>query len=324
MNRAGQPTAAPAERSAPADPISLQLVPKRLHWGWWASTALVVLAAVWLVRLMVTNPNFDWPTVAKYFTAEEILAGLGRTLLLTVVAMVAGIAIGIILAVMRLSPVPVVSVVSSAYIWFFRGTPLLVQIIFWYNLAALLPTVSFGIPFGGPQFWSSPTNIVITPFVAAMLGLGLNEGAYMAEIVRGGIQSIDPGQGEAARALGMTSGRLMRRIVLPQAMRVIIPPTGNQVISMLKSSSLVSVTSLPELLYASQLIYQRTFQTIPLLIVASIWYLIATTVLSIGQYYLERRFAKGSRSGLPRTPVQRCRDFLMSVELRLRRSRAIS
>lgn len=280
---------------------------QRPHPAWWFVTAVVVLGIVWFAKLLVTNPNFGWPVVAEYFTSDAILRGLGLTLVLTALAMVAGILVGVILAVMRLSPVPILSGVSAAYIWFFRGTPLLVQIIFWYNLAALLPEISLGIPFGGPSFWSEPTNAVVTPFMAAVLGLALNEAAYMAEIVRGGIQSVDHGQAEAAKALGMTPGRLMRRIVLPQAMRVVIPPTGNQVISMLKSSSLVSVTSLPELLYASQLIYQQNFQTIPLLIVASIWYLIVTSILSVGQYYLERRYARGSRSSLPPTPYQRIR-----------------
>jgi polar amino acid transport system permease protein len=285
-------------------------VARRQHWAWWLLTALVLVLVAVLVQIAVTNDNLQWNVVAHYFTSTEILHGLLRTIQLTVLAMVIGISIGTLMAVMRLSPVPLLSTVSWAYIWFFRGTPLLVQIIFWYNLAALLPEISLGIPFGGPTFWSADVNHVITPFAAALLGLGLNEGAYMSEIVRGGIQSVDHGQTEAATALGMRPGRVMRRIVLPQAMRVIIPPTGNQVISMLKSSSLVSVTSLPELLYASQLIYQKTFETIPLLIVASLWYLILTSVLSVGQYYLERRFARGSARTLPPTPVTRLRHRL--------------
>lgn len=281
--------------------------------GWWAATALVVLLVATLVRIAVSNPNLQWGVVADYFFSTDILHGLLRTIELTVLAMVIGIAIGVLMAVMRLSPIPILSGVSWAYIWFFRGTPLLVQIIFWYNLAALVPRLSLGVPFGGPALVSGDVNHIITPFTAALLGLGLNEGAYMSEIVRGGIQSVDHGQSEAATALGMRPGRVMRRIVLPQAMRVIIPPTGNQVIGMLKSSSLVSVTSLPELLYASQLIYQKTFQTIPLLIVASLWYLILTSVLSVGQYYLERRFARGAARALPPTPVERLRRRLQRL-----------
>lgn len=290
---------------------------KRVHWGWWVLTVVVIVGLASLIKLMVTNPNFGWVTVAQYFTAEAILSGLGRTLILTFIGMATGIIIGVVMAVMRLSPVPVLASVSWLYIWFFRGTPLLVQIIFWYNLASLLPTISLGIPFVGPTFWSGDTNTLVTPFAAAILGLGLNEGAYMAEIVRGGIQSVDHGQREAAKALGMTEARSMRRILLPQAMRVVIPPTGNQLISMLKSSSLVSVTSLPELLYASQLIYQQTFQTIPLLIVASIWYLIITSILTVGQYYLERRYARGSRATLPLTPFQKARRAWAGLQLRL-------
>jgi polar amino acid transport system permease protein len=314
----GTPTEmAEGETEVAEGPRALLIGRKRLHWGWWLLTAAVVVALASLIRLIVTNPNFGWSVVGEYFTADAIIAGLGRTLLLTLVGMVAGVAIGVVMAVMRLSPVPVLSAVSWLYIWFFRGTPLLVQIIFWYNLASLLPTISIGIPFGGTTFWSGDTNVLVTPFVAAVLGLGLNEGAYMAEIVRGGILSVDHGQREAAKALGMTESRSMRRIILPQAMRVVIPPTGNQLISMLKSSSLVSVTSLPELLYASQLIYQQTFQTIPLLIVASIWYLIVTSILTVGQYYLERHYARGSRANLPLTPLQKAQRAWGGLRLRL-------
>jgi polar amino acid transport system permease protein len=200
---------------------------------------------------------------------------------------------------------------------FFRGTPLLVQIIFWYNLSALFQQIEIGIPLIGPTFISGDTNTLVTPFVAALLGLALNEGAYLSEIVRGGIQSVDQGQEEAATALGMRRGRIMRRIVLPQAMRVIVPPTRNQVISMLKSSSLVSVTAFAELLYSAQIIYQQTFQTIPLLIVASLWYLIVTTVLSVVQYYVERRYARGSRRALPPTPIQKLRASFVSLRARV-------
>jgi polar amino acid transport system permease protein len=279
----------------------------RPHWGWWVVTAIVVVCGAALAQSLASNRNLQWDVVGQYFFSSKILSGLVLTIELTALAMAIGITLGVITAVMRLSPIRIVSTASVAYTWFFRGTPLLVQIIFWYNIAALFQTIGIGIPFGGPTFWSANTNNVVTPFVAVVLALGLNEGAYMSEIVRSGIISVDQGQQEAAKALGMRSRRIMRRVILPQAMRVIVPPTGNQVIGMLKSTALVSVASVAELLYSAQLIYNRTFQTIPLLIVASLWYLIVTTVLSIGQYFIERHFARGSRTALPPTPWQRAR-----------------
>ena len=234
--------------------------------------------------------------VFKYFLSRSVLSGLGRTIELTIAAMVLGLILGIVLAVMRLSANPIVSGASWLYINFFRGTPLLVQLIFWFNLSALYPKLSLGIPFG-PAFLSGSSNSFITPFGAALLGLSLNEGAYLAEIVRGGLQSVDNGQSEAGSALGMSRAHVLRRIVLPQAMRVIVPPTGNETINMLKTTSLVSVLSMPDLLYSVQIIYSRTYETIPLLITASLWYLIVTSILTVGQYYLERRFGRGgSRS----------------------------
>jgi polar amino acid transport system permease protein len=193
---------------------------------------------------------------------------------------------------MRLSPNPLVSGASWFYIYLFRGTPLLVQLLFWEFIAALYPTIAIGIPFG-PAFIHANANTLITPFAAAILGLALNEGAYMAEIVRAGIISVGEGQTEAAMSLGMTRLQTMRRIVLPQAMRVIVPPTGNETISMLKNTSLVSVIGYAELLYEAQQIYAATYQTIPLLIVASIWYLVLTSVSYVGQYFIERRFGRG-------------------------------
>jgi polar amino acid transport system permease protein len=219
--------------------------------------------------------------------------------------------LGTILAVMRLSPNPLVSAASWVYIWFFRGTPVLVQLLFWFFIAALYPTIALGVPFG-PQFVHIDANAAITAFAAAILGLGLNEAAYMAEIVRAGILSVDEGQTQAAQSLGMTRMQTMRRIVLPQAMRVIIPPTGNETISMLKTSSLASVITVAELLFSVQQIYDVNYRTIPLLIVASIWYLIVTTVLSIGQYYIERYYGRGAARALPQTPLQRLRRNLLS------------
>jgi polar amino acid transport system permease protein len=216
----------------------------------------------------------------------------------------------VVLAVMRLSPNPLVSTASWFYIWLFRGTPVLVQLLFWQFISALYPRISLGIPFG-PELLHGDANTLITPFTAAILGLGLNEGAYMAEIVRAGIISVDEGQTDAGQALGMSRLQTMRRVVLPQAMRVIIPPTGNETISMLKTSSLVSVIAYAELLYSVQLIYSVNFKQIPLLLVASIWYLIFTSMLSVGQYYIERHFGRGSSRDAPMTPLQRLRRSLL-------------
>jgi polar amino acid transport system permease protein len=260
-----------------------------------------------LIHSIATNPHFQWGVVGDFLFDHRILRGVRVTIELTVISMAIGIVIGVTLAVMRLSPNPLVSGSSWLYIWFFRGTPVLVQLLFWQFVSALYPKLSIGIPFGGPVFASGDANHLIKPFTAAILGLGLNEGAYMAEIVRAGILSVDEGQHEAAQSLGMSRLQTMRRIVLPQAMRVIIPPTGNETISMLKLTSLVSVIAYTELLYSVQLIYSQSFRQIPLLIVASLWYLIVTTVLSIGQYYIERYYGRGSAREMPQTFLQRLR-----------------
>lgn len=280
-------------------------VAHRMHRGWWILVAIVLVIASGIIQMLLTNKNLEWNVVREYLFNPRILRGALMTLRLTALAMIFGILLGILAAVMRLSPVKVLSTVAWAYTSFFRGTPLLVQLIFWYNIAALFPRVYVGLPLGGPIFWSGDTNVVVTPFLAVILGLSLNEGAYMSEIVRGGILSVDAGQTEAGAALGMTRPRIMRRIILPQAMRVIIPPTGNQLIGMLKSTALVSVTSIAELLYTSQQIYNQNFKTIPLLIVASLWYLVMMSVLTTIQYYIERHFARGGTRSLPQTPIQK-------------------
>jgi polar amino acid transport system permease protein len=273
------------------------------------ATALVLIVLAAAIESIATNSRFEWRVVGQFFTDKAILTGLVVTLELTVIAMVMGIVIGVVLAVMRRSPVPIVSGTAWSYIWFFRGTPVLVQLLFWEFISALYPKISLGIPFVGVTFIHASANTLITPFIAACLGLGLNEGAYMAEIVRAGILSVDEGQTEAAQSLGMTRLQTMRLIVLPQAMRVIIPPTGNETISMLKTTSLASVISVQELLFKAQIIYARTFKTIPLLLVASIWYLIVTSILTFGQYYLERYFGKGATRNLPPTPIQKLRGL---------------
>jgi polar amino acid transport system permease protein len=294
-----------SDTAEPVRPDEIKAIPVRRP-GRWVAAAIILYLTAAIVKSVATNPRFEWGIIRHYFTSSRVLQGLITTLELTVLCMAIGIAIGIVLAVMRLSPNPLVSGASWLYIWFFRGTPVLVQILFWGFFAALYPRVSLGIPLG-PQFVHFSANSVITPFVAGMLALGLNEGAYMAEIVRAGIISVDEGQTEAAQSLGMTRLQTIRRIVLPQAMRVIVPPTGNETISMLKTTSLVSVIAVTELLYSVQLIYAVNYRTIPLLIVASIWYLIVTTVLSFGQYYVERYFGRGAARELPPTPLQRLR-----------------
>jgi polar amino acid transport system permease protein len=300
---------ATTDTTAPVRPDEIKAIPVR-HPGRWVAAAIVLVLAAALAKSIATNPRFQWGIVGHYFFSSRVLHGLVVTLELTAISMGIGIALGTLLAVMRLSPNPLVSGASWLYIGLFRGTPVLVQILFWSFISALYPQLSLGIPFG-PQFAHFNANSVITPFVAGMLALGLNEGAYMAEIVRAGIISVEEGQTEAAQALGMTRLQKMRRIVLPQAMRVIIPPTGNETISMLKTTSLVSVIATTELLYSVQLIYAVNYRTIPLLIVASIWYLIVTTVLTIGQYYLERHFGRGSMRELPETPLQKLRRYLI-------------
>ena len=295
----------------PVRPDDIKAVPVR-HSGRWVATAVVLVLAVAVVHSVATNPRFEWGIVGHYLFSSPVMHGLRVTLELTVIAMAVGIAIGVVLAVMRLSPNPLVSSASWLYIWFFRGTPILVQLLFWSFISALYPKISLGIPLVAPDLIQGNANAIITPFIAAILGLGLNEGAYMAEIVRAGIISVDEGQADAAHALGMTRIQTMRRIVLPQAMRVIIPPTGNETISMLKTTSLVSVIAYAELLYSVQLIYSANFKQIPLLLVASIWYLVCTSVLSVGQYYLERRFGRGTARELPPTVLQRVRRNLFS------------
>ncbi len=279
--------------AGPARPI--QAVPVR-HPGRWVGVAVIAVLVAMLIHSFVTNPNFQWDVVGQYLFSDPVLRGLRNTLILTVLSMAIGIIGGVLLAVMRLSPNPVLAGAAAVYIWLFRGTPLITQLIFWNFLASLYPRLGLGIPFG-PTFVSVDTNAVISVFAASLLGLGLNEAAYMAEIVRGGIQSVDPGQSEAAGALGLSRTQTLRRIVLPQAMRVIVPPTGNETISMLKTTSLVVVIAYFELTVAVQTIYSRTFQTIPLLIVAALWYLALTSVLSVGQMFIERRFGRGFAIG---------------------------
>ncbi len=272
--------------------IEVQPTPRRHPWRWVAWVVVVVLAAM-LVHAVAFNSNFGWSIVGQYLFAHQILFGLLRTLELTAVAMIIGIVGGTVLATMRLSESRLISGSSWLYIWFFRGTPVLVQLLFWYNLGYLYPHLSIGIPFG-PTFWSISASRAISSLTAAIFGLGLNEAAYMSEIVRAGITSVDVGQTDAALAVGMSKRMTMNRIILPQAMRYIIPPTGNELIGMLKTTALVSVVALAELLYSAQQIYTQNYEIIPLLVVVSIWYLVVTSILMVLQGRLERYYGRGS------------------------------
>ena len=306
-----------AEGTAPAAAVqadamhglsSTAPVPLR-HPGRWVACAAVVLLLAWFAYIVFTNPNFQWPIVSKYLFNREILRGVLLTIQLTLSCEAIGIALGIVIALMRLSENKLLAYSAQVYIVAFRGTPALVQLIFWFNLSALFPMITIGLPFLGIHLFTVDANALITPVVAANLGLGLCEGAYMAEIVRSGILSVDAGQQEAAAAVGMTRAQTMRKVILPQALRVIIPPTGNQIIGMLKYTSLASVISVTELLSSAELIYTRTYETIPLLIVASLWYLVLTTLLTAGQRLLEQRVGRSQAE----TPEKRLVSFSRAV-----------
>lgn len=279
---------APSHEDAP-----LKVVPLR-HPLLWIATGVVSLMAVAALYSIVTNANFQWEIVAKYFFDPAILKGLVNTIYLTVIAMAIGITVGMVLAFLRQSRSRFLRGCAAVYIWVFRGTPLLVQIILLYNISILYPQVQIGVPFVGPNFVSLDTNALVTPFLAAILALGLNEAAFMCEVIRGGLLSVDNGQLEAAQALGMKSGLIRRRIIVPQAMRAIIPPTGNQVISLLKATSMVSVIASYDLLYSVETIFSRTYETIPLLLVATLWYLIIVSVLMFFQGLIEKHYARGT------------------------------
>ncbi|MFB7994473.1 amino acid ABC transporter permease [Streptomyces sp. NPDC056002] len=249
---------------------------------WLAAAAVLVLLAL-AARSVVRNDAFQWDVVADYFTSASVLRGLGLTLWLTALVMALGFALGTLLAVMRLSANPVLRAVSWGYVWLFRSMPILVQLLFWFNIGALYPHI-LGIR----------TVDLFGPITVAIIGLTLHEAAYAAEVVRGGILSVDRGQIEAAQALGLSRFRRWRRIILPQAMRSIVPPAGNMLIGTLKGTSIVSVIAVQDLLYSVQLVYHRTYQVIPMLLVATLWYVVVTSLLSAGQFYVERHYARGS------------------------------
>ena len=284
---------------APDRADELRIVGKR-YYGRWLSALLVLLCVAAMAHSMINNPRFEWGVIADNFTEASILQGVVMTLQLTAISVVLGFAFGTVLALMRLSTNPVLVAVSWAYTWFFRGVPMLVQLFLWYNIAALYPTLSLSLP-GAGELWSAQSNALISPFSAAVIALVMHQSAYAAEIVRAGIQSVGNGQLEAARALGYRPAQIFRFTILPQAMRAILPPAGNEVIGQLKTTAVVSVISLQDVLFSAQIIYQRTYEVIPLLLVATLWYLLMTSVLSVGQFYIERYFSRGVSRGQSRT-----------------------
>ncbi|MEV6230887.1 amino acid ABC transporter permease [Saccharopolyspora shandongensis] len=281
-----------------------ETVPRK-HVGRWVAAVVVVLVVAWFAQSFA-NAQIEWSVVREYLAAPVLLKGLVLTLVLTVVAMVLGIVLGVVVAVMRLSKNPITSGVAWVYVWIFRGTPVYLQLLMWFNLALIFPVISI------PGIYTGRTVELVTPFVAAALGLGINQGAYTSEVVRAGILSVDEGQLEAARAIGMTRLKALRRIVLPQAMRVIIPPVGNETISMLKTTSLASAVGVTEIVLEAQHIYFVNNRIMELLIVCAIWYLAAVSVLSALQFYLERHYARGATSrALPPTPLQKLRAAVL-------------
>ncbi|MGU3437909.1 amino acid ABC transporter permease [Actinomycetes bacterium M1A6_2h] len=302
-----------AEQAAPVDGEQL-IVARTWHpWRWVISIVTLVLVAQFLHGL-ATNAGWDWSTFAQYFTAKSVLAALWLTIQLTFWGTLIGFALGIALAAARLSQNPVLQIISWFYIWAFRSIPLIVQLLFWFNIAYLYRTLSLGIPFG-PSFFEFNVNSVISGSTAAIIGLALHQAAYSAEIVRAGIISVDQGQLEAAAALGIPKRREFFKIVLPQAMRGILPNAANEVISLFKGTSIVLVMAIAELFYQVQVIYGRSGRVVPMLMVATVWYVILTSILSIVQFYVERHYAKGALRNVPLTPIQKLRKQLAGLPL---------
>ena len=273
--------------------LRLKVIPQR-QYGIWIGTVLALVLAGFIIRAFAVNPAFAWDTVFRYMFHAPILRGLGTTLLLTVLIMAAAIVVGTVVAIMRVSPSPILRAFAGIYVWFFRGVPALIQLIFWFNLSLLVREISLTLPYFGTLF-SMRTNDLMTPFLSAVVALSLCEAGYMAEIIRAGIKSVPSGQAEAASALGMPYRMILRRITLPQAMRFVVPPTGNEAINLLKMTSLVTFIAVDDLFYSAQSIYARTFETIPLLIVVAFWYLAVVSVMSVGQHFLERYFGRSDK-----------------------------
>ncbi|MFF5437394.1 amino acid ABC transporter permease [Streptomyces achromogenes] len=300
-------TAGPKD-TPPAGAEAIKAIPVR-HYGRYV-TAVIAIAVLAAIINAFAQGKINWHAIPDYFFDDRIMTGVGKTLLLTVLSMLIGIVGGIVLAVMRLSKNPVTSAIAWFYIWFFRGTPVLVQLFLWFNLGLVFEYINL-MPIY-KDYWSS----FMTPLLTALLGLGLNEAAYMAEICRAGLLAVDEGQTEAAHALGMSHGKTLRRVVIPQAMRVIVPPTGNEVINMLKTTSLVAAVQFSELFRYAQDIGQNSGAPVEMYFLAAAWYLIMTSVLSVGQYYLERYYARGSSRTLPPTPWQKVKKNLTTFSSR--------
>lgn len=273
----------------------------------WVGTAVVALFVFAVLYSFVTNERWGWDVFADWFFAASILSGLWETLKLTIIAGALGIALGLVLALMRLSKAALPSMVSWVFSWFFRSTPLLVQLLLWYNIGYLYPEVTIGIPFTDIVFIDSQTSDLVTAFAAAILGLGLHQAAYTAEIIRGGILSVDQGQIEAAQALGIPASDRQLRIVVPQAMRASLPAMFNEIISLVKGTAIVYVLAYQELFLTVQVIYSRTQEVLPMLMVATVWYVVIVSLLSIAQYYVERHFSRGAIREVPPTPIERLR-----------------
>ena len=330
----------------PDGATSPEVVPLR-HWGRWAGVAATLLGLAMIIHTLLSKIpaangaqvchvvnghktcgpvmvwRFGWNVVGQYLFDVNITDGLWLTLQITFWAMLIGIVFGFVVATMRLSRNRVMSSIAWGYTWFFRGTPVYIQLLFWFAIGLVYPQLTLGLPFLSITFVHLNTASLFSPLNAAILGLGLNEVAYMSEVARAGMISVDEGQIEAATSVGMTKAQTMRYVVLPQAMRVVIPPTGNEVISMLKTTSLAATIGVLELAGAAQNIYAANLKTVPLLIVASLWYLLATTILSVGQFYVERYFSRGTVRTQRQTPIQRIRGDLKGIAAKYRTSRPV-
>jgi polar amino acid transport system permease protein len=289
--------------------MSLRVVPARHPWRWVGSVfAALVLGGI--VHSLVTNPRWEWGVFSQWFLSASVLRGLAQTLLLTVLSTVFSIILGTALALARLSGSPLLAALAWGYIWSLRATPVLLVLIILYNFAYLYDHIALGVPFTDLVFAQWSTVDVLSQFTVAVLGLSLVQAAYTAEVIRGGLIGVHAGQHEAAAALGLPASRRIFRIILPQALRSILPSGFNDIIGLVKGTAMVYVLALPELFYTVQVIYNRTQAVIPLLIVATVWYLIITTALTSLQYYVERYFARGAARVLPPTPAQRLRRWL--------------
>ncbi|GGK66168.1 amino acid ABC transporter permease [Nocardia camponoti] len=303
---------APADSASSVDVDPVPPIAGSWHpWRWVVAAVALVLVAQFAHGL-ITNPGWDWATFAQYFTAKSVLAALWVTIELTLWGAGLGFGLGLLIAIGRMSTNPVLRVIAWTYIWAFRSIPLIVQLLFWFNIAYLYQRLSLGIPFG-PGFIDFEVNGVISGFSAAVIGLALHQAAYSAELIRAGLQSVDEGQLEAAAALGIPRWRQFRTIVLPQAMRSILPNAANEVISLFKSTSIVSVMAIAELFYQVQVVFGRNGRVVPLLMVATVWYIILTTILSVVQHYVERYYAKGVGRQAVQPPWQRAKERCIAI-----------